>query len=572
MRTLVFAALLLLATTVRADRRDDAWVEKTLRSMSTDEKIGQLLVPNAGGGFKPVDGEAYQKLQRWVTEFHIGGAHVVGGEPPATALLVNDLQRLAKVPLLVTADLEGGAGYVFFGATRLPLAMAIGATGRDDLAYAAGKIAAQEGKALGIGVDFYPVTDVNNNPRNPIISIRSFGEDPQKVAQFSRAYIRGIHDGGLIATAKHFPGHGDVASDSHLEMPVLDVSRERLESLELIPFRAAIAEGVGAVMSAHIALPALEEDRDARTPATLSKRVLTDLLRRDLGFKGLIFTDAMDMHAISKNFPDAEATVRAVEAGADVVLFPRDVEVSFRAIQSAVGAGRIPVARLDDSVRRILRAKARLGLTRYRPADLGILSRVLGSSANRDVARKIHEGAITLVRDEQSAVPLRLEPQQRLLHVNLLDSRSGWREGPVGRVVTAELPKRHAQTVSIQLDDQSSRTEYELARKLASLNDAVVVTAFIRVASYKGSIDLSREQLAFLRDLASAKKPLVFVLFGSPYLLHHVPELPSYVLTYDTTPGAELAAVRAIAGEIPIRGVLPISLPGLYPIGHGLRR
>ncbi|HET7710740.1 MAG TPA: glycoside hydrolase family 3 protein, partial [Thermoanaerobaculia bacterium] len=455
-------------------------------------------------------------------------------------------------------------------ATRFPLAMAIAATGNTQLAYEAGKASAAEGRAVGVNVDFYPVVDVNNNPRNPIINIRSFGEDPQKVSEFARAYIRGVQDAGVLATAKHFPGHGDVASDSHLEMPVLEVDRQRLNTLELVPFRAAIEEGVGAIMSAHIYLPALESQRGV--PATLSGGVLRDLLRKEMGFGGIVFTDAMTMRAISSNFKEDDAAIRAVEAGADIILYPPNVERVFNALKGAVTSGRLSVARLDESVRRLLEAKSALGLPGRPPADLASITRVVGSQSHRDLAQRINESAITVVRDERNVLPLRMSADQRLLHINLLDTRSGWREGAVGRVLTTEVPKRAPKTTSVQLDDVSTRNEYDLVRRLVETADAVLLTAFIRVAPYKGSIDLNREQLSFLRDLSAMKKPFVFVLFGSPYLLHHLPELPSYLLTYDFNPGAERAVVRAVFGEIPVKGKLPVSLPGLYPIGHGLER
>jgi beta-N-acetylhexosaminidase len=275
---------------------------------------------------------------------------------------------------------------------------------------------------------------------------------------------------------------------------------------------------------------------------------------------------------VARDFTIEESAVRSVLAGADVVLFPIDVERTFNGLKQAVESGRLPMARLDEAVRRILRGKATLGLARYKPADVNRLSTVVGSAAHRELAQKIADSAITLVRDEKNAVPLRLGTEQRLLHINLLDSRGGWREGPVGLKLTAELPKRFPNTTTVQLDDVSTRNEYEMVRKMADMVDAVVVTAFIRVAAYKGSIDLNPQQTRLLKELSAMNKPFVFVLFGSPYLLHHVPELPSYVVTYDTHPGAEMSAVKAIAGEIPIVGKLPISLPGLYPVGHGLVR
>ena len=536
--------------------------------MTLDEKIGQLLVPVTWGGFKSAGSEEFQKLQRDVVDYHVGGYHVGSGDAAGIAVVVNELQRAAKIPLMITADLEGGAGYVMFGATRFPLAMAIGATGSEKLAYEAGKATSEEGRAAGLSVDFYPVVDVQNNPGNPIINIRSFGEDPNRVAQLATAYLKGVQDAGMLATAKHFPGHGDVATDSHLEMPILNVDRARLERMELVPFRAAIQAGVAAVMSAHMYVPSIEPEKNL--PSTLSAKVLTGLLRDELKFPGLIITDAMDMHGITNTFTEADATVRAVLAGADVVLFPPHTDIAFNAIKAAVQDGRISEARLDQSVRRILDAKARIGLDHYQPVNVNRLSTVVGSKAHRDLAQEISDSAVTLVRDNNKSLPIVPSADKRVLHVNVLDSRFGWREGQVGRVAAAEMLKRFPNAMTIQLDDGSNRNEFDMARQMTDLVDAVVVTAFVRVAAYKGSIDLTAEQLRFLRDLSAKKKPFVFALFGSPYVLQHVPELPSYILTYDTNPGSELSAIKAITGEIPFRGKLPISLPGLYPVGHGL--
>ncbi len=544
------------------------WVEHTLRSMTVDEKIGQLLVPVTWGGFKSADSEEFQKLRRDVTDYHAGGYHVGSGDAAGIAVVIHELQRAAKIPLLITADLEGGAGYVMFGATRFPLAMAIGATGSDKFSYEAGKATSEEGRAIGLSVDFYPVVDVQNNPGNPIINIRSFGEDPNRVSALATSYLKGVQDAGMLATAKHFPGHGDTATDSHLEMPILNVDRARLERMELVPFRAAIQSGVAAVMSAHMYVPAIEPEKNL--PSTLSPRVLTGLLREELKFPGLIITDAMDMHGITNTYTEADATVRAVLAGADIVLFPPHTDIAFNAIKVAFQDGRITTARLDDSVRRILEAKARIGLDHYRPADLNRLSTIVGSKAHRDLAQQISDSAVTLVRDDKKVLPLTTSTEKRVLHINLLDSRFGWREGAVGRVAAAEVLKRFPKAMTIQLDDGSTRNEFDMARQMTNLVDAVVVTAFIRVAAYKGSIDLTAEQLRFLRDLSAVQKPFVFALFGSPYVLQHIPELPSYILTYDTNPGSELSAIKAITGEIPFRGKLPISLPGLYPVGHGL--
>ncbi|HEY0591014.1 MAG TPA: glycoside hydrolase family 3 N-terminal domain-containing protein [Thermoanaerobaculia bacterium] len=564
----LFAAASFAAPLKTVTRADERWIEQTLKKMTLEEKAGQMLIPTFRGNYKAEDSEEWERVRSYVQDLHVGGMHTFGGDPSSVALQIQRMQALAKVPLMITADQEGGVGYVFPGATRLPLAMAIGATGDPENARRAGEISAIEGRAIGIHVNYYPVVDVQNNPRNPIINIRSFGESVDAVARMAQAYVKGAQGAGQIATAKHFPGHGDVAQDSHLELPVLDLERSRLDTVELPPFKAAIEAGVEAVMSAHIWLPKLEPTHGL--PATLSHNVLTDLLRGDLGFRGVVFTDAMDMAGVRQQFSNEEATIRAVEAGADIVLFPVDPPASHRAIVDAVRSGRIPESRLDDSIRRLLRAKVKAGLRA--PQDPLAVPRIVGSKANRDAAQAMMDAAVTLVRDEKNALPLRPAADLRVLHVNMLDRASGWREGPVGLVAAAELKKRFPRAVSIQIDDTTSADAMKMANQMVDLADAVVVTGFIRVAAYKGSIDLTDAQQAFLRQLSRREKPFVFTLFGSPYLLTHVPELPSYILTYDTHPAAELAAIRAIAGEIPFKGKLPISLPGFYEVGHGLTK
>lgn len=547
---------------------NQSWVEETLQQMTVDEKIGQMLIPTLSAAFMSKDSDRFKDIERNIKEFHVGGYHAFGGDPAALAFELNRIQGMAKIPLLITADLEGGPGYQYAGATRLPRAMAIGATGSEELAYQAGKLTAVEGRALGIGVNFYPVVDVNNNPRNPIINIRSFGEDVNLVSRMARAYIRGAQENGQIATMKHFPGHGDTSQDSHLELAIVDVSRERLNQIELPPFRAAIEAGVGAAMTAHVYVPQLEPEKGL--PGTLSKVVTTDLLRNELGFQGLIFTDAMDMRGVSANFEPGDATVRAVKAGADIVLFPPDPEKSFTALKRAVESGDIPLSRIESSVRRILEAKAKLGLHQNRFVEVDQIDAIVGNAEHTSLARTIIERALTLVRDEKQVLPLKLEENQRLLYINMLDAMMGWREGVPGRAFGQELAKRHKNTEFVQITDTTSPDAFDMLKKLANASDVVIVGGFIRVAAYKGSIDLNQWQLDLLKHLSRSEKPFVFALFGSPYLLSFVPELPTYILAYEYYPEAERATVRAILGEIPFTGKLPISLPGFYAIGHGL--
>ena len=570
------------------------WVKRTFAAMSLDEKIGQLVVPGLSGVYTPLDSDAFEKLDRLVRERRVGGFHVFGGsealppvllnpvygtsggraikaDPLAVAVLLNRLQRTSAVPLLFTADFEGGAGYIVGGATRLPRAMALGASRDPGLAGRTGELAAREGRALGVHVDFYPVVDVNNNPRNPIINVRSFGEDPALVSEMAVAYVKGIQKGGMLSTAKHFPGHGDTATDTHLDLALVEKPRADLDAVELPPFRAVIAAGVDGIMSTHIRLPAL--DATPGRPATLSRPILTGLLRQELGFDGLVFTDSMSMAAIGKGFGNEQAAALAVGAGADVVLDPPDPEAALRGIRAAVDAGEIPLDQLDRSVLRILRAKARLGLDRARLVDVEAVPSALGGRKNAAIADEIAARAVTLVKDDRALVPLRPPQGARVLLLSLVDYASGWREGPPGRVLVPELKKRFPDLTAVELTDRATAGEMDLAKALARRSDVIVVATFVRVASYSERMDLSPAQQDLVETLAAdPSKPLVAIAFGNPYVASLAAKVPAMMLTYELGDAPEAAAVRALCGEAPIGGKLPISIPGLFPAGHGLVR
>ncbi len=577
------------------------WVDQTLKAMTLDEKIGQLLVTSLNATFTSADSGEFDKLRHLVRDIRVGGIHVFGGSEPMPPLLLNPnygtgegpsrkgdpyvaaamlnrLQREAAVPLLTTADFEGGVGYMLNGATRLPRAMAIAATRDTDLSYRAGRVSAEEGRALGVGVDFYPIVDVNNNARNPIINIRSFGEDVLLVSDMARAYIRGIEDGGMISTAKHFPGHGDTATDTHLGLAIIEHPRSRLDQVELPPFRAAIDAGVGAVMSSHIALPALDPStipgvaQPLPTPATLSRPILTGLLRDQLKFDGLIYTDSMSMFAISQNVQPDRAAALAVRAGADQVLHSPDDDAAFAGIKAAVAAGDIPEAQITRSVERILTTKARLGLHVNRTSDLAAVDARLGTRDHLATAAQLAARAITLIKDDRGEVPLGVPPTANILYLSVIDYASGWREGVPSRTFFPELKKRWPNVTGVELSDRMSADQSDLVRSLARRADAIVASVFVRIASYSGRMDLSDRQVSLLENVATSNKPYVAVLFGNPYTATFLSKLPAMMLTYETFDGVELAAVRALAGETPVHGKLPISLPGLFPLGHGLDR
>jgi len=574
------------------DREQQRWVDETLKKLSVDDMVGQLLMPRFSGVYTSTDSDAFEQISTLVRDAHVGGVIGFGGEEPAPQVLlnptygpiilgqplalastINRLQQIATIPLLTAADFEWGVGMRIEGATKFPRAMAFGAAGDEKLAFEAGRVTAAEGRAVGVHLDLAPVADVNVNARNPVINIRSYGEDPARVGSLSSGFLSGLQQGGMLATLKHFPGHGDTDVDSHLGLPVLAHPRERLDRVELAPFRAGIKAGAAAVMVAHIELPAL----DAKSgPATFSRPVVTDLLRRDLGFDGLIVSDAMNMDAVAKMGSAGENAVKAVLAGIDIVLDSRDTMDAFRGLKAAVASGRISHERLVSSVRRILTIKARLGLPAQRLVNLDTVPTIVGTRAHLAIARQVSDRAITLIKDERSSVPLRLPPSASVLYLSVLDYPRNWRTASPSRTFIPALRARWNDVQSIEVSDVTTPNELALIRTMAPRFDAVIAGVFVRTASGSGRMDLAPPVASLLNDLAAItaarNRPYVAAFFGSPYVPMGLPEVPAMLLTYDFTDVAEESAVRAMAGEIAIGGKLPIALPGMFAIGHGLTR
>lgn len=574
------------------DRDAARWVEATLEKLTTDEMVGQMIVPRFSAVYTSSDSDAYDELVRYVHEVRVGGVIAFGGEEPvprvllnptygrnilgeplALASMLNRLQAIAPVPLIAAADFEWGAGMRIAGATRFPRAMAFGAAGDEQLAREAGRITAVEGRALGVHLNFAPVADVNNNPRNPVINIRSFGEDPARVGALVTAWIEGLQQGGMLATLKHFPGHGDTGVDSHLGLPLIEHPRERLDEVELAPFRAGIAAGADAVMVAHVEMPALDESGG---PATFSAPVVTGLLREQLRFQGLVVTDSMLMDGVARLGTPGENAVRAVLAGHDLILDPPDTIAAFHGIREAVASGAIPRARIEASVRRILSAKARLGLHRHATVNLDSVPIAVGTRRHAEVARRVSERAVTLLKDERGNVPLALPVDAGILYLSVLDYPRNWRIAAPGRTMIPALGRRWPNVQSIEVSEVTTPNELALIRAMAPRFDAVVAGVFVRAASGSNRLDLAPPVAQLLQDLARitarGNQPFVAVFFGNPYVPQSVPDVPAALLTYDFSDVAEESAVRAIAGEIPIVGKLPIALPGMFPVGLGLSR
>jgi beta-N-acetylhexosaminidase len=542
--------------------------------MTLRDEVAQLIFIPFHGAPPNSRSREYRSFARLIRETKVGGLILTNAsngrvlrkaEPYALAAFLNRMQRMAGVPLLVGGDFERGASMRVEGTTVFPHAMAFGAAGDPAFSRFEGEVTAREARALGVHWVYYPVADVNNNPDNPIINIRSFGENPQVVAAHVKAFIEGAHSDKrnfVLATAKHFPGHGDTAVDSHMNVPTINADRERLDRLELAPFRAAIEAGVDSIMTAHIAVPALAPPD---LPATLSPAILTDLLRHELGFTGLVVTDALEMGGIAKGFSGAEAAVRALEAGADVLLMPADPDVAVKAVVAAVESGRLPRRRIQESVVAVLSAKERVGLERKRLVDLEAIGDVVDSPEASDRAQEIAGRAVTLVRNGGDLIPL-ATPERACFAVMVENRYSS-----DGQVFTQEVRKRAPRAVIASLDASMSREALEEAIRGLPACQSYAVAAFATVSAYRGSVGLAGELPHAVEALVASGQPVALIALGNPYLLRNFPGVTAYLATFSNVPPSEMAAVQALFGEIDIRGHLPVSIPGLANYGEGIQ-
>jgi len=542
------------------------WVQKTLAKMTLEEKAAQMVAWRYLGRFVNQDSDSLKELTDLVTEEKIGGLIIFGGEVYETAYLSNYLQQKAKIPLLIAADFEWGAAMRINGTTLFPPFMALGATNSDDLAYNMGKITAVEARAMGIHMTYAPVVDVNVNPDNPIISTRSLGENPEDVGRLAAAFIKGCQENGLIATAKHFPGHGDTDVDSHSNLPTIKADRSRLEKVELCPFAQAIQAGVQAIMTAHLYVPAL--DPTPGLPATLSPLILAQLLRKEMGFKGLIVTDAMTMGGITNTFTAQEAALKAVEAGVDMVLLPPDPPGVIGVLVRAVQSGAIKESRINESVTRILQLKARAGLYKNKLVDINQLPLKVASKEHLEQARLTFEKSVTLVKNEENILPLSLETSQKKIAVFSLSSDAD--DYYAGRPFIREVERRRPGIFSFYADAFTGQEYIQEAAAKAADSDIIILALFSSLRTAKGSVDLLPRHIELVKEMAAGPAKIVVLSFGSPYFLRHFPEVDAYVCLYRNTAQAQEVAAKAIFGEIEVSGRLPVSIPGLYPRGHGL--
>jgi len=540
------------------------WVDKMIKQMSLEEKVGQMIACRYTGGFFNDDSDYMAGLKDLIVNHKIGGLIIFLGEAYETAHLNNALQGLAKIPLLIASDLERGAGNQITGATLFPTLMALGAANSEELAYKMGRVTAEEGRALGIHMTYAPVVDVNINPDNPIINTRAIGEDPDQVSRLATAFIKGCQEGGMIATAKHFPGHGDTDQDSHSLLPTIRADRERLEKVELYPYKKAFEAGVQAVMVAHLNVPAL--DPTPNLPSSLSPAIMTELLRKKMGFKGLVVTDAMEMGGVTNSYASTEAALQSILAGVDMVLLPPEPGKVADFLIAAAKSGKLPEARIDESVRRILEVKARLGLHLNKIVDVEALPKKIGTKENLRQAFLTFESAATLVKNERGVLPLSA-PGKKFALLSLSSDQGDYF---AGRTFADAVKKRAPGTQIFYADATTGKEALDDAFFKAAESDLVVCAVFSSLRAGKGSVGLDPNHVDLIKTLAATGKPVVVLNFGSPYLLKNFPEVDACLCLYRNTPQAQDIAARAIFGEMDVKGKLPISLPGLYLIGQGV--
>jgi beta-N-acetylhexosaminidase len=539
-------------------------VATLLAGMSARDKIAQLVIPWIPGTYAAYDDDGFTRAERWVDSLHVCGIIVSVGSPLDVAAKLNRLQERSILPLLVGSDFEGGTSLRLNGGTLFPPNMGVGATGSDSAAYDIGRITAPEGRAVGAHLAFAPVADVNNNPANPIINTRAFGEDPAEVGRLVAAEVRGLQDHGMLATAKHFPGHGDTGTDSHLALPVIASTLSRLDSVELVPFRAAIAAGVDVVMSAHIALPGV--DLGQLRPGTVAPNILTGILRDSLGFRGMIITDALNMAGVADAY-GAEAGVKAFLAGADLLLQPADPRAAIDAMATAVDRGEITEERLDRSVRRVLEAKSGLGLFARRTVRLDSIPAVVGNAAFQADAAAIAARSIVMVKDSGGVIYGLASARPALTLVTYAEEENR----TVGVVLAAELRAQGFGVTLARLWPASGAQSYDSAAAALRRNPLALFATADRPIAGRGSIGLPAALTALIGRTAR-ERPAVLISLGNPYVIGGLPEVGSYLIAWRSNAVAERAAARALAGTAPITGRLPIGLPPRYPRGWGLQR
>lgn len=542
----------------------EAFLDSLVENATLREKIGQLFFVPIEGEFLNYDSHRFKDISDLITKEHIGGLIFMRGDIYGQAVLTNKLQKLSTTPLWITQDMEYGAAMRISGSTRFTPAMGVAATGDKRNAYMMGKITALEAKALGVHQIFAPVLDVNNNPDNPVINVRAFSGDPNMVSEYGIAFMQGVHSEGIVSTAKHFPGHGDTDTDSHNELPVLNHDYSRLDSVELIPFKAAIADGMQSVMSAHISFPKISDHPEL--PGTLDKSILSGILKDSLNFNGVVVTDGLEMEGIASKFSPGRVVVRALNAGADIMLISPDIYTAINEVVEAVKLGEITEERIDLSYRKIITWKQEHGLFESdNQVDIDKLDTQINTNFHQSVAARIARESVTLLKNEGNIIPIDPTVHKSVLLVSIADDE----EGNTGARFIRTLRDYHPDVTFAVHDNRTDANDEQKFLRQARESDLIIIGSFISL-SFRESIQLSRRQSSFLNRLLKTNKPTALVMFGNPYLVTELADTDAQIMAWANTTLQMENTAPALFGASKVQGKLPIQIPGMYNIGEGL--
>lgn len=548
----------------KIDNNDKDWIESELKHLSLRDKCAQMVMSWSKGFNADTTSGEFKRISRLVKESKIGGIIFFQGEISQEQEIINKLQREAEIPLLISSDFERGLGSRIEDAVEFPYNMAVGATGNIFYAYEMGRAIASDSKALGVRQNLAPVADVNNNPLNPIINIRSFSEDKEIVSSYTISFIAGSKNERVITTAKHFPGHGNTQVDSHLDLPIINGTRSGLLQNELVPFVQSIKAGVQSIMIGHLYIPALQGEN--KVPASLSKAIVTDLLQNEIHFDGLIVTDALNMNAVTKYYSVADAAIMAVRAGNDILLMPPDDNITIEALVSAVKDSLISVERINHSVRKILAAKRWLELK-----NAGIRNKHSGQidsiqTSNSRLAWDIAEHSITLVKNDDYIVPLDTSSTTRVACITITDGLKTDKKEIFEKLVSISFKR----TKPYFIDRKSTGRDYSRALRIARSSDIILLPVFMRLRSENDSLMLKYHE-KFIKQLLKNRKPVIIISLDDPYLLSVLPSARVYLCSYGSAGVSQKAAFDALTGKINITGKLPISIPNTdFNLGFGL--
>ena len=547
---------------IELSEEDELWVNKTLESMTLYDKCAQIFMPAVFGKTLDQQSKEFQFALEMVKIHGIGGVVISTGDVEETASMIAELQKNSKIPLLVSADFENGIGMRMKASNTFPHNMALGSTYNPDFAYETGKATAIEALMLGVNINLAPVADVNSNPENPVINLRSFSEDKDVVTEFCLSFVEGSLEGGVVPIAKHFPGHGNTKTDSHIDMPVIKGSKEILMENELKPFISLIENKVPAIMTGHLNVPAFESDN--KIPASLSYNIITKLLKEQLGFKGLIMTDALDMKAVTNYYSNSEACVMAFKAGNDILLMPPSIRDGITSIYDAVKSGKISEERLNESVKKILTLKRWLKLDTKNYKQETDLPKRIRLEEHYHLSKIIAENSITIVKADKELLPIDSSKYLKMFIVDITN-RKNIKDSHFSQIVHESFSVYS----HISLTSESNSSDYKLALDIAKDSDFIIVPAYFYIRSGVNGKTVSDVQFNFFRDFLALGKKVLIISFESPYLLSNFPDADNYICAFSDSKASQRAVLNVLNGTLVAKGKLPVSIPNTdFRVGY----